>query len=84
MQGREAYEAALADPDRFDVSLFHEGSDGCRSVLESAEIAYELRSGKSMLRLKPPSRLGDGPVIAEEEFALHLPRIAAAVGWNDA
>jgi hypothetical protein len=82
MQGRATYEAALADPDAFDVTRFQGDSDGCQSVLESAEIAYEQRSGKAMRRLKLPAPPADGPKIDEEDFARHLPRIAKAVDWN--
>jgi hypothetical protein len=83
LAGRDVFEAVLADPDGFDVALWPGDSDGCESLLEAAAIAYEMRAGKPMRPKKAPLLELTGADWEEHEFAARLPRIAAAVGWED-
>ena len=76
------FKSVLADPDGFDVALFPGDTDGCESLLEAAEIAYELRAGKPMRPLKRTAATLSGPAIEEREFAAALPRVAAAMEWD--
>jgi hypothetical protein len=80
MQGRQVFEATLADPDGFDVSLYHGEAAGMDALRDVAPIAYDMREGKAMKPLKAPLLKLSGPSIDEDQFATALPRIAAAVG----
>lgn len=81
LQGRSVFEATLAAPDDFDATRHHGESGGMDALRDAAPAAYDLREGKSMKPLKAPALRLKGPEIDEEDFAGHLPRIAAAVGW---
>lgn len=77
LQGRETYEATLADPDGFDVGGLAE-TPMAEGLPELVEQAHELRSGESMPRLKQRKVKIDG--IDEDAFATMLPKVAAATG----
>jgi hypothetical protein len=79
LQGRKVFEAALADPDGFDVRLHHGESGGMDALRDAAPTAYELHEDKSMKPVKAPLLELKGPEIDEEDFASYLPRVAAAV-----
>jgi hypothetical protein len=79
LQGRTVFEAALAAPDDFDMTLHHGDSGGMDALRDAAPMAYELREGKFMKPVKGPLLELTGPEIEEDEFAEHLPKIAAAV-----
>jgi hypothetical protein len=79
LQGRKVFDAALADPDGFDVRLHHGESGGMDALRDAAPTAYGLREGKSMKPVKVPLLELKGPEIDEEDFASYLPRVAAAV-----
>ncbi len=79
LQGRKVFEAALAAPDDFDVTLHHGGSGGMDALRDAAPTAYELREGKSMKPVKAPLLDLRGPEIDEADLASFLPRVAAAL-----
>ena len=79
LQGRHVFEATIAAPDDFDVTLHHGDSGGMDALRDAAPSAYELREGKAMKPLKTPPLDLKGPQLDEEDFAAHLPNIAAAL-----
>eukprot|EP00903_Cladosiphon_okamuranus_P001597 g1595.t1 len=79
LQGREVFEAALEDPDNFDVTLYTGPAGGTDSLYDAAAIAYDLRQGKAMKPVKLPKMVLSGPDLEEEDFAAALPRIARLV-----
>jgi len=50
---------------------------------DAAPMAYDLREGKPMKPVKGPRLEVKGPATEEEDFAEHLPKVAAAVSWAD-
>jgi hypothetical protein len=83
LQGRKVFEATLANPDDFDVSLFHGEAGGMDTLRDAAPTAYEWREGKAMKPVKAPLLKLKGAEIEEEEFASLLPKVAAAVNAAD-
>jgi hypothetical protein len=79
LQGRKVVEATLASPDSFDVTLFRGESGGMDALRDAAPAAYEWREAKPMKPVKAPLLELKGPEIDEEDFARHLPRVAAAL-----
>jgi hypothetical protein len=79
LQGRKVFEATLAAPDSFDVTLHHGESGGMDALRDAAPIAYEWREAKSMKPVKVPLRELKGGEMDEEDFARSLPRVAAAL-----
>lgn len=79
LQGRNVFEATIAAPNDFDVTLHHGDSGGMDALRDSAPLAYELREGKAMKPLKTPPLELKGPQLDEEDFATHLSKIAAAL-----
>ncbi|MDF2764582.1 MAG: hypothetical protein K0S81_1576 [Rhodospirillales bacterium] len=79
LQGREVFEATLANPDDFDVALYHGESGGMDALRDAAPSAFDLREGKPMKPVKAPLLELKGPYIDEEDFASYLPRVAAAM-----
>jgi hypothetical protein len=79
LQGRKVFEATLANPDDFDVSLHHGESGGMDTLRDAAPTAYEWREAKAMKPVKAPLLELKGPEIEEEEFASALPKVAAAM-----
>ena len=79
MQGRDVFEGALANPDGFDVGLFTSDSNGCLTLLDAPDVAYELRTGGAMPRPRGRPVELKGPGIDEDEFEAFLPRVAAAI-----
>ncbi|HEY9037623.1 MAG TPA: DUF4240 domain-containing protein [Roseovarius sp.] len=79
LQGRDVFEAALAEPDTFDVSRFESGFDSYLSLLDVPLLAHEMRQGKPMKRKKIVAGNLGGPDLDENEFAGALPRVAAAL-----
>jgi len=79
LQGRQVFEGAIADPDGFDVALHTGMAGGINGLRDAVSIAYEMRQGKAMKPVKIPLTEISGPSIAEEDFAVALPRIAALV-----
>lgn len=82
LQGRAVFEAALDDPDGFDVALHQGGSGGMDALRDVAPLAYDLREGKAMKPVKAPLLELSGPEIDEPDFPARLPRIAEAVEWD--
>lgn len=82
LQGREVFEATLADPDGFEVALHSGQAGGMDALRDAAPMAYEMRQGKAMPPVRMPLLALSGPDIAEEDFAKALPRIASAVEWD--
>ena len=80
MQGRKVFEATLAAPDSFDVTLHHGDSGGMDALREAAPTAHEWREAKPMKPVKVPLLELKGPEIDEEDFASYLPRVAGALG----
>lgn len=74
LQGREVFEAALADPDGFDIGRTKE-TPLFEGLLELAEQAHEMRAGKPLPRLKQP-KLKPLSGLDEDRFAQMLPRVA--------
>jgi hypothetical protein len=79
LQGRKVFEATLAAPDGFDVTLHHGESGGMDALRDAAPTAYEWREAKSMKPVKAPLLELKGPEINEEDFASYLPGVAAAL-----
>ncbi|MEM6422036.1 MAG: DUF4240 domain-containing protein, partial [Pseudomonadota bacterium] len=77
LQGRTVFERTLAEPDAFDIARFAADFGGALSLLDTALLAYEVRSGKPMRRkhIKLPPL--DGDDLDEAGFADRLPCIAA-------
>ena len=73
------FEATLANPDDFDVSLHHGESGGMDALRDAAPTAYEWREAKAMKAVKASLLELKGPNIEEEEFASALPKVAAAM-----
>ena len=48
LQGRKVFEATLADPDSFDVALYHGESGGMDELRDAAPTANEWREAKPM------------------------------------
>ena len=80
LQGRQIFEAALKDPDGFDVTLHHGQAGGMDGLQDAAAIAYDMRQGKAMKPVKRPKMVLSGRDLQEEDFAAALPRIARLVG----
>jgi hypothetical protein len=80
LQGRAVFEATLASPDDFDVTLHHGESGGMDALRAVAPMAFDLREGKVMKPVKGPPLELTGPEIEEEESREHLPNVAAGVG----
>jgi hypothetical protein len=83
LQGRRVFEATLANPDDFDVSLHHGESGGMDTLRDAAPTAYEWREAKAMKPVKAPLLELKGLEIEEEAFASALPKVAAAMGVAD-
>lgn len=79
LQGRKVFAATLADPDGFDVALFHGESGGMDALRDAAPTAYEWREAKTMKPVKAALLELKGPEMEEEDFASYLPKLAAAV-----
>lgn len=79
LQGRTVFEATLANPDGFDVSLFHGEAGGMDALRDAAPTAYEWREGKAMKPVKASLLELKGAEIEEETFASLLPKVAAAL-----
>jgi hypothetical protein len=79
----KVFEATLANPDDFDVSLHHGESGGMDTLRDGAPTAYEWREAKAMKPVKAPLLELKGPEIEEEAFASALPKVAAAMGVAD-
>ncbi len=79
MQGRKVLESTLADPDGFDVSLYHGEAGGMDALREAAPTAYDMREGRAMRPVQAPLLELSGPDIDEDRLAMALPRVAAAV-----
>ncbi|MET1411330.1 DUF4240 domain-containing protein [Roseibium sp. HPY-6] len=79
LQGREIFEATLADPDSFDVSQAASGGGSGLSIWNAPLLAHEMRQGKPMKR--KTFRLPDlgGNDLQEAGFEEALPRVAAAM-----
>ena len=79
LQGREKYEAVLADPDAFDVTTFESDIEGCLALWDAPLQANEMRTGKAMKRknFKLPELAG--PDLDDESFERALPKVAAAM-----
>lgn len=78
-QGRQVFEARLAEPDGFDVALHHGESGGMDELRDAAPTAYEWREAKPMKPVKAPLTKLKGPEIDEQDFADCLPKVAAAL-----
>lgn len=76
LQGRDVFEATIADPDGFDVSLHQGVGSGINGLRDAAPLAYEMRQGTAMKPVPLTLMNVAGPEIAEEDFASALPRIA--------
>lgn len=76
LQGRDVFEATIADPDGFDVSLHQGVASGINGLRDAAPLAYEMRQGTAMKPVPLTLMNVAGPEIAEEDFASALPRIA--------
>ena len=77
LQGRARFEATLADPDDFDVTDANIGE--CGTLWDVPLLAHEMRTGKVMKRKRHLLPDLAGPTLEEEDFALHLPKVAAAL-----
>jgi len=78
LQGRTVFEATLADPDGFDVTLHRGEASGMDALREAAAAAFDLKEGRAMRPVKVPRMVLAGPSIEEHQFASHLPKIAGA------
>lgn len=75
LQGRDLYEATLANPDEFDAAGLTE-TPMAEGLLSPVEQAYEMRAGKPMPRLRQPkTKIGD---LDEDAFPAMLPKVAEA------
>lgn len=79
LQGRKVFEATLANPDDFDVSLHHGESGGMDTLRDAAPTAYEWRESKAMKPVKAPLLALKGREVDEEDFSSLLPKVAAAI-----
>jgi hypothetical protein len=79
LQGRKVFEATLANPDGFDVGLFHGDAGGMDTLRDAAPTAYEWREAKAMRPVKAPLLELKGAEVEEQAFALLLPKVAAAL-----
>ena len=79
LQGRNVFEATIAAPNDFDVTRHNGDGGGMDALRDSAPLAFELREGRAMKPLKTPLLELKGPQLDEEDFAAHLPKIAAAL-----
>ena len=79
LQGREAYETVINDPDQYDLEKL--GTSFSETTLRGvAEMAFDMREAKAMRPLKKRTRKLGGPNVEEEAFASLLPNIAASLG----
>lgn len=74
LQGRDVYEAVLADPDAFDPATLT-GAPLVEGLMEAVVQAHELRAGKDLPRLRQPKLKIKGK-LDEAAFAAMLPRVA--------
>lgn len=82
LQGREAFETTLSDPNAFDVSVFSTHFEGALPLLDASLLAYESRTGKTMARKSLTVENLSDVQLSEEDFADLLPSVAARLGAN--
>ncbi len=84
LQGREAFETTLDDPNAFDINLFSTHFEGSLPLLDTSLLAFEARTGKSMARKFLTVEKLLNHELTEEAFANLLPGVAGRLGaeWN--
>ncbi|WP_153772007.1 DUF4240 domain-containing protein [Labrenzia sp. CE80] len=80
LQGRQIFETVLAEPDSFPCADIKVGSG--LQLQDVPFIAYEMRTGKAMKRKNFKATKLQGPDWAEQDYAAHLPKVAAALGYD--